>query len=206
MVDIRLSKIDGFEFTKHIQAIERGKTIPIIGISAITFSLVEDDFKAADMDHYLDKPFSIPKLDDLLQLYSIPLRKTADYLAICKSHSKPLSQKILFDRFWVMSRWETFEMWFKIDKQHVQLTIIVKPNAKKTEMLKIDDQGMHISLHAKPHKGEANEELIEYLSDYFHVPKTKIKLFRGEHARIKQMLLPLNTGIENFLRDKLAKQ
>lgn len=90
-------------------------------------------------------------------------------------------------------------MWFKIDKQHVQLTIMVKPNAKKTEMLKIDDQGMHISLHAKPHKGEANEELIEYLSDYFHVPKTKIQLLRGEHGRNKQVLVPINSNVKEFL-------
>jgi len=72
-------------------------------------------------------------------------------------------------------------------------------------MLKIDGQGIHISLHAKPHKGEANEELIEYLSDYFHLPKTKIQLLRGEHGRNKQVLFPLNISIENFLRDQEVK-
>jgi len=92
-------------------------------------------------------------------------------------------------------------MRFKIDKQHVQLTIIVKPNAKKTQMIKIDSQGIHISLHAKPHKGEANEELIEYLSDYFHVPKTKIQLLRGEHGRNKQVLFPLTKNVESFLQE-----
>lgn len=93
-------------------------------------------------------------------------------------------------------------MWFKIDKQHVQLIIIVKPNAKKTEMLKIDGQGIHISLHAKPHKGEANEELIEYLSGYFHVPKTKIQLLRGDHGRKKQVLVPLSKNVEHFLQER----
>lgn len=90
-------------------------------------------------------------------------------------------------------------MGFKIEKQHAQLTIIVKPNAKKTEMLKIDEQGMHVSLHAKPHKGEANKALIEFLSDYFHIPKTQIQLLRGEHGRKKQVLIPSNVNVLAFM-------
>jgi len=93
-------------------------------------------------------------------------------------------------------------MWYELEKNHVQFTIFVKPNSKKTEMLKIDDRGLHISLHAKPHKGEANKELVEFLSDYFHVPKTQIQLLRGEHGRSKQVLIPLNSSIESFLRDR----
>ncbi len=88
-------------------------------------------------------------------------------------------------------------MWFKIDEQCVQFTVLVKPNAKKTEMLKVDDQGIHISLHAKPNQGEANQELIEYLSDYFHVPKTKIQLLRGEHGRNKQVVVPISAGLSD---------
>jgi len=97
-------------------------------------------------------------------------------------------------------------MWFKIDKQHVQLTIIVKPNAKKTEMIKIDDQGIHISLHAKPHKGAANQELLEYLAEYFHLPKTKIQLLRGDHGRKKQVLVPLSKNLESFLQESASLQ
>lgn len=93
-------------------------------------------------------------------------------------------------------------MWHKLEKNHVQITIIVKPNAKKTEIVKTDDRGLHISLHAKPHKGEANKELIEFLSEYFHVPKTQIQLLRGKHGRSKQVQVPLNISIENFFRNK----
>lgn len=84
LVDIRLPKMDGFEFTKHIRSTKIGKTIPIIGMSAVIFSLIEDEFKASGMDHYLDKPFPMPELDALLQSYGIPLRKTAYDFATCE--------------------------------------------------------------------------------------------------------------------------
>lgn len=45
-------------------------------------------------------------------------------------------------------------MWFKIQGLQIKLQIIAKPNAKKTAILKISDQELHIAIHAKPHKGE----------------------------------------------------
>lgn len=81
LVDIRLPKMHGFEFAKRIRSTEKGRALPIVGISAITYSLVEDDFNNSGMDQYLGKPLSIADLDNLLQNYNIPLRKTADDLA-----------------------------------------------------------------------------------------------------------------------------
>ena len=54
-----------------------------------------------------------------------------------------------------------------IQKQQVKLNILAKPNAKKTAFLGIDAQALLISLHAKPHKGAANKELIRFLADFF---------------------------------------
>lgn len=81
LVDIKLPKMDGFEFTKHIRATEKSKTLPIIGMSAVMFSLIENEFKVSGMDHFLDKPFAMPKLDVLLQRYGILLRETTDHFA-----------------------------------------------------------------------------------------------------------------------------
>lgn len=61
-------------------------------------------------------------------------------------------------------------MWFKIQNQHARINIFAKPNAKKTTFLGIGEQGLLISLHAKPHQGEANKVLIAYLAKLFYSP------------------------------------
>src|SRR5688572_19126741 len=90
-------------------------------------------------------------------------------------------------------------MFFTIHHQQVELRIYAKPNAKRTALLSVDDRGLHISLHAKPQDGEANKELISFLSDTFDIPKTQIKLLSGDASRYKRVMLPLNAKVQNFL-------
>ncbi len=47
-------------------------------------------------------------------------------------------------------------MWFKVSAEKIDLKIWAKPNAKRTALLKIDEQGLQISFHSKPQKGAAN--------------------------------------------------
>lgn len=91
------------------------------------------------------------------------------------------------------------KMWFKIDGQQVRINILAKPNAKKSSLVGISEQGLHISLHAKPHQGEANKELIAFLAELFALPKTKIVLLKGEGSRYKQVVVPLTDGVLKFL-------
>lgn len=91
-------------------------------------------------------------------------------------------------------------MWFRIEnQQQVQINILAKPNAKKTLFLDISNQELRISLHAKPHQGEANNELISYLAKLFRIPKKQIFLRRGENSRHKQVVLPLTALVQQFL-------
>lgn len=92
-------------------------------------------------------------------------------------------------------------MWFSIQGKQVRLQIIVKPNAKKTALVKISEQELHIAIHAKPHKGEANKELILFLSKIFDVPKSQIILKTGEGSKYKQIIMPLTTEVQNILDD-----
>lgn len=89
--------------------------------------------------------------------------------------------------------------WFKIEKQQVKINILAKPNAKKTAIVAINEQGLQISLHAAPQEGEANKELIAYLSKLLKVPKSQIILQRGEGSRHKQVLLPLTDKVQELL-------
>ena len=92
-------------------------------------------------------------------------------------------------------------MWFKIQDQQVKLSILAKPNAKKTMLLKLSDEGLHIAIHAKPQQGEANKELISYLAKLFRVPKSQIMLQRGEGSRYKLVIMPLSDTVRKLLDD-----
>lgn len=92
-------------------------------------------------------------------------------------------------------------MCFNIQDQKIILHIVAKPNAKKSAILKISEQGLHVSIHAKPHQGEANQALISFLSDLLDVPKSQIILKSGEGSKFKKILLPLTSTTETRLND-----
>lgn len=95
-------------------------------------------------------------------------------------------------------------MKFKIHNQQAELTIFVKPNARQTALVAVsDEQGMVISLHAKPHEGEANRELILFLAKLFKLPKTSIVLQTGGRSRHKKVVLPLNEQVKSFIQDPI---
>jgi uncharacterized protein (TIGR00251 family) len=95
-------------------------------------------------------------------------------------------------------------MWFKIKDQQVILQVIAKPNAKKSAIVKVTEQGLQIALHAKPHKGEANKELILFLSTVFDVPKSKIIFKAGDSSKYKQIVLPLTASVQKKLDELLS--
>lgn len=92
-------------------------------------------------------------------------------------------------------------MWFKVDSNHVDLFIYAKPNAKKSALLSITDDAMHIALHAKPQDGEANKELIKFIAGLFKVPKSHCELIRGESSRHKQIRIPLSKDLIYLLNE-----
>lgn len=90
-------------------------------------------------------------------------------------------------------------MWFKIQNQQVRINIFAKPNAKKTAFLGVSEQGLLISLHAKPQQGAANQELLTFLAKLFDVPKTQIILHKGDASRYKQVIVPLTESVKKII-------
>ncbi len=66
-----------------------------------------------------------------------------------------------------------------------KIWVTVKPRAKKEEVRKTDEGQYMVSVHAPPQGGKANEALIELLANYFSVPKTSVKIIRGQTGRRK---------------------
>lgn len=92
-------------------------------------------------------------------------------------------------------------MWFKIEEQLVSLNVYAKPNAKKTALLEITTDTLHIAIHAHPKEGEANKELILFIAKLFKIPKTQIILLRGRESRHKQLRVPLTETLQRFINN-----
>ena len=83
--------------------------------------------------------------------------------------------------------------WYILSDTELILSLFVKTRARKTTIVGADETHLHISLHAKPEKGEANSELIRFLSEYFHLSKRQILLRRGRQSRYKQVVCKLQS-------------
>ena len=66
-----------------------------------------------------------------------------------------------------------------------KILVIVKPQAKKAAVKKISDAEYAVSVHAPATEGKANRAVIELLAGYFKLPKSAIRIVRGETARRK---------------------
>lgn len=63
----------------------------------------------------------------------------------------------------------------------------ISPNAKKNEIIK-DGDLIKIKITAQPIDGKANKTLVEFLSKKFKIPKTSIKIVKGETSKEKSVL------------------
>ena len=71
-----------------------------------------------------------------------------------------------------------------------KIWVTVKPQAKRGEVKKISDGEYSVSVRAPAREGKANEALIELLADHFSVPKSSIRIVRGQTARRKLIEIP----------------
>ena len=60
-----------------------------------------------------------------------------------------------------------------------------KPRSKKEGMKELGENYLEVRVNAPPEKGKANERIIELLAKHFKVPKSSIKLVRGETSKEK---------------------
>ncbi len=63
--------------------------------------------------------------------------------------------------------------------------VIVKPGSSQEKVVATGEQELTVYLRAKPHDGEANSALIKILAKYLNIPKTSLKITRGQKSRVK---------------------
>ena len=71
----------------------------------------------------------------------------------------------------------------------ILLSIRAKPTGKQNRVVSIAGPALELELAAKPKDGEANAELIDYVSDILRVKKKDLQLISGLKSRDKQLLL-----------------
>jgi len=67
----------------------------------------------------------------------------------------------------------------------MRLSVRVQPGASSNKQSKMADGTLKVWLVARAHDGEANEALIEFLSESFNVAKSRIKIIKGLTSKNK---------------------
>eukprot|EP01103_Thecamoeba_quadrilineata_P021149 TRINITY_DN9518_c0_g1_i1.p1 TRINITY_DN9518_c0_g1~~TRINITY_DN9518_c0_g1_i1.p1 ORF type:complete len:116 (-),score=7.72 TRINITY_DN9518_c0_g1_i1:143-490(-) len=67
----------------------------------------------------------------------------------------------------------------------VQILINARPGAKTNMITDVSDESVCVHIKVAAKDGEANNELVSYLSEVFKVKKTQINLERGTKSRTK---------------------
>ena len=71
----------------------------------------------------------------------------------------------------------------------VTLQVFVQPNASKTECVGIYENALRIRLQAPAIENKANTMLCAYIAQLLNIKKRRVSILRGEHSRMKQVLL-----------------
>ena len=59
--------------------------------------------------------------------------------------------------------------------------------AKQNKIVKISDTEYKVYVTAAPERGKANEKVCELLAEYFDVPKSSLKITKGETSNHKKI-------------------
>ena len=69
------------------------------------------------------------------------------------------------------------------------LDLHVQPGAKKSEFAGEHGGRMKLRLAAPAVEGKANEALVDFLADYFDVPKRNVRIAAGLKSRQKRVII-----------------
>lgn len=69
--------------------------------------------------------------------------------------------------------------------QVCRLTIKVRPNSRVEAVEKVNDKEFNVKVNAPAKEGRANQAVVELLSGYFDVPKSRISIIKGSKSKIK---------------------
>ncbi len=84
------------------------------------------------------------------------------------------------------------------DNSVIQLLCNIKPGAKESKIASVASDEVGIQIAAPPVDGEANAEVIKFLSKLFHVRKSNVTILIGAKSRSKIVQIEMDYKIENI--------
>ena len=75
----------------------------------------------------------------------------------------------------------------KENENGVLVSLKIVPNSSKNEIV-LEDSFVKVKITAQPIENKANKALIEFLSKKFKIPKSSVKIVKGELSRDKTVL------------------
>lgn len=84
-------------------------------------------------------------------------------------------------------------LWIKTHAYGSILSLYIQPGASKSEISGEHGGKLKLKIKAPPRDGEANEAIIEFLSEFFEISKRQVHLISGEASRHKVVLVELPT-------------
>ncbi len=75
-----------------------------------------------------------------------------------------------------------------MDSEEV-LSVFVKPNSEKNEVIGLYNGSLKIKICCPPEKNKANKELISFLSRKIGLPKKNFSILSGHHSNTKKILI-----------------
>lgn len=67
----------------------------------------------------------------------------------------------------------------------MKVSVFVKPNSKKGDLVEVSSGGLTVFLQAKAVDGAANQALIKALAKHFDVAKSRVMIVAGHKSRHK---------------------
>ena len=71
----------------------------------------------------------------------------------------------------------------------MQIEVKVIARASKCEVIPLEGHCFKVKLTRPALEGKANEQLIQVLSDHFHVSKASVHIVSGEKSSLKRLLI-----------------
>jgi len=83
--------------------------------------------------------------------------------------------------------------WLRPTKNQTELLVYIRPNSSRTEVTGVfgNPERLKIKIKALPQDGEANKEVVEFVSKIFKVSKSRVGILRGEISQQKDLLIDL---------------
>jgi len=79
----------------------------------------------------------------------------------------------------------------------VHITVKVQPRSLKPGIEKTGEREYRVRVKASPDKGQANAEVIELIAQHFHIPRSCVKIARGQTSRIKMLIIDTEADLRS---------